>query len=170
MIKFATGAPVLSKLEIYGIALLVLIAVITAGYLKGRTDERKILTGEAAAQLAAANQKTETLNGQLVQSELSHTQSLAALDKDHADALAAALASIKPVIVRVPVAGSGQVPAASGSANATATAGQSNVPVPVGRDISRPLVVQAGECQQERDSLDTYVAFYEDLRARINAR
>lgn len=156
----------MGKLEIYGIVAAVLLASIAAAYLKGRADERAVLSGESAQQVLAATQKTEAINGQLTAQSASHAATLAQLNSDHAAELARALTSVKPVIVRVP--------ADRAAVSGTAAAAHSDPgPGPVGSvpaslDIATAELVFAGKYQVCRDALDTYIAFYADVLKRVN--
>jgi hypothetical protein len=157
----------MAKLEIYAIAALVLIAAITAAYLKGRADEHTLLSGQAAQQLLAATQKTEAINGQLTQQSAAHAATLAKLNSDHAAQLASALAAVKPVIVRIPATGSAVVPDAATRASGQPGPGTASG-VPASLDIATAELVFAGKYQVCRDALDTYIEFYADVLKRVN--
>lgn len=156
----------MAKLEIYAIAALVLIAAITAAYLKGRADEHTLLSGQAAQQILAATQKTEAINGQLTQQSAAHAATLAKLNSDHAAQLASALAAVKPVIVRIP-ASSAAVPDAAARASGQPGPGTASG-VSASLDIATAELVFAGKYQVCRDALDTYIEFYADVLKRVN--
>ena len=98
-----------------------------------------------------------------------NSEKLALRDAAHARDLSDALASVKPVIVRIP-ADSGGLPKAAAPAGNAPTPGQQDVPVPTERNIGPAITLFAGECQQDRDSLDQFMAFYNDLRNKVNVK
>lgn len=161
----------INKLEIYAIvALGLILAAIAAGAYERHVGYQEA-RNEAAAALLEANQKVDRLNGQLQSVSSSHSAELAQHDRDHADQLASVLANpnLKPVIVRVP--GSpvqGNNPTAS--TDSQSGSGSANGSVPASIDIAPAELVFGAKYQTCRDSLDTYIAFYEDLRQRINVK
>jgi hypothetical protein len=157
----------IAKLELYAvIAMAVILAALAAGAYERHVGYREA-QAEGAAAVLKANQQTEVLNGKLQHLSESHSQTLADLEAQHSRDLDDAVSRIKPVIVRIPAANQGAVPAIAGAANLTGASGQSHVSLPVERDISRSILVQAGYCQQDRDALDAMIAFYNDLRGRL---
>ena len=97
-----------------------------------------------------------------------HTAELAAKDKSHSDQLAAALAGVKPVIVRIPATGGVQAGNAAAGSNGSGGQQPGNGSMPTSIDIAPAELMFGAKYQTCRDSLATYMVFYEDLRKRVN--
>ncbi len=158
----------MNKLEIYGVLFLVVLFSNAAFYLEGHHKGRVEMKNEIAADVLKANTKVDTLNGQLQEVNTQHTAELAAKDKAHSDQLAAALASVKPVVVRVPATGGVQT--GDSAAGSSGPSGQQpgNGSLPTSIDIAPAELMFGAKYQTCRDSLATYMVFYEDLRKRVN--
>lgn len=158
----------MTKLEIYGVLLLILLMGNAACYLKGHADGSRSKANEVAADVLKANTKVDTLDEQLHSLSSQHAQDLANKDQAHANQLATALANVKPVIVRVPTAGGVQ---ANNLANPTSGAGgqrSADGDLSASVNIASAELVFAGKYQTCRDSLATYKAFYAGVLAKVN--
>lgn len=158
----------MNKLEIYGAVVVILILLGFGCYVKGRADEGKAKDGQYAEQLLKANQKVDTLNGQLSTISDKHNAELAQLHQNHSAELASALANVKPVILRVP-GGTVQTPATPGGPVGAAGPRPPDSDLSTGIDIAPAELVFAAKYQTCRDDLAAYLQFYADLRARVNA-
>jgi hypothetical protein len=158
---------VITKLELYGIIAAIVLACGAAAYFRGHHLGYIAARNEAAADLLKANQKVDTLNGQLNDLTRLSNQQLADQSKAHSDQLADALAHVKPVIVRVPGSPM-QTGNPTGPASGPAGHGPADGDLPTSLDIAPAELVFAGQYQACRDALNTYKTFYADLQAKVN--
>jgi len=158
----------MNKLEIYGVLLLVVLFSNAAFYLKGHRNGYVERSNEVAADVLKANTKVDTLNGQLQEVTTQHTAELAAKDKAHSDQLATALASVKPVIVRLPPTSGVQAGNSTAAPSGPGRQQSGNGSLSASLDIAPAELVFGAKYQACRDSLATYMVFYEDLRKRVN--
>jgi hypothetical protein len=158
---------VITKLELYGIIAAIVLACGAAAYFRGHHSGYMDAKNEAAAALLTANQKVDTLNGQLNDLTRLSSQHLADQSKTHSDQLADALAHVKPVIVRIP--GSPvQANHPAGSASGAAGHGPEVSDLPTSVDLAPAELMFAGQYQACRDALMSYRVFYADLQAKVN--
>ena len=158
----------MNKLEIYGVLFLVVLFSNAAFYLGGHHKGYVERSNEVAADVLKANAKVDTLNGQLQEVNTQHTAELAAKDKAHAGQLAAALAGVKPVIVRVPATGGVQTGNAAAGPGSPGGQQPGDGSLSTSIDIAPAELMFGAKYQTCRDSLATYMVFYEDLRKRVN--
>jgi hypothetical protein len=156
-----------TKLELYGIVLAILMACGAAAYFKGHHSGYLEARNEAAAALLKANQHVDQLNGQLNDLTRLSSQQLADQSKTHSDQLADALAHVKPVIVRLPGSAM-QASYPAGSAAGVAGQRSADGDLSARIDIAPAELVFAGQYQTCRDALNTYKAFYAALQAKVN--
>ena len=148
--------------------LLVILFGNAACYLKGHADGSRAKAAEVAADVLNANNKVDTLNGTLQSTANQYAKDLASKDQTHADQLAAAIASVKPVIVRVPATGSVQAGNSAGSTSGAGGQRSSDGDLSASINIAPAELVFAGKYQTCRDSLATYKAFYAGVLAKVN--
>lgn len=160
----------MSKLEIYGIAALVLVLCLVGAYFKGRGDGYEVATEKGAAAVLKANAKVDQLNQQLLTGSQEHARVIAQRDDQHEKDLDAARARLKPVIVRIP-ADQGQLPTPAPGATPTdaAAGGSAQLPVSVERDIGAALLVLARNCQRDRDKVTGWQERQRQLEAQLGA-
>ena len=144
----------MTKLEYYGIALMILVLSLLGSYFKGHADGTQAATEKGAAAVLAANVKTDQLNERLLTTTEDHAHAIAARDDQHEKDLDAARTRIKPVLVRIP-ANQGQLPSGAGTAGAAdgAAGGSAQLPMSVERDLGPALLVFARNCQRDRDKV-----------------
>lgn len=160
----------INRFEIYGLILLGLIlAALAAGAYERHVGYQE-RADQDASDLLKANNKVDTLNGQLQSISSTHAAELAQQAKDNAAQLAGAIAGVKPVIVRVPTASGLQTGDPTGATGGVGGQQPANGGVSTNFDIAPAELVFGAKYQTCRDSLNTYIQFYADLKKKVAAR